>query len=120
METTLYTKFGHPVMYISPQHGYAIYNWNGHALSYLVDDAIYGWRGRHLGWFINGIVYDLNGYRVGYTKDTCPYAVYMEYVKYAKYAQYAKYARFAPYARPALSWSDSPEDLESFLSKDKV
>lgn len=120
METTLYTKFGHPVMYISPDHSDAIYNWTGQAVAYIVDEAVFGWRGAHIGWLIGGIIYDLRGLRVGYTKETCPYAVYIEPVKYVKHIQHAKYARYPRYAKPTLSWSDSNEELEAFLSKNRI
>ena len=68
METTLYDKGGNPVAYISEDNGFAIYLWDGHAVSYLEGDRIYGWKGEHIGWFEKDIIYDSKGNRVGFTQ----------------------------------------------------
>jgi len=119
MEISLYDTNGKPVMYIADD-GETIYNWDGYAVCYLVDEKIYGWRGKHLGWFINDIIYDEDGYRLGYTREASPRIVYTEWTKWTKKTMWTKHSRYTAKHQPILKNSESSYDLASYLGQDKT
>lgn len=119
MEISLYGTDGKPTMYIADD-GETIYNWDGYAVCYLVDDQIYGWRGKHLGWFSNGIVYNMDGYRVGYTREASPRILYTEWTKWTKKTTRTKSTRYSARTQPTLKTSESRIDLAEYLGQDEA
>ena len=63
METELdfYDKDGCPKIYLSTKYDDTFYTWDGHPVTYLIEDKIYGWKSKHLGWYVDGVIYNMNG-----------------------------------------------------------
>lgn len=117
MEISLYGTDGRASMYIADD-GETIYNWDGYAKCYMVDDEIYGWRGKHLGWFFHGVVYDLDGYVLGYTKEASPRILYTECTKWTKKTQWTKSRRLMAHAKPFFKAVESQSQLTEYLGSD--
>lgn len=118
METTIYDTHNRPRIYFADDGDKSIFTWDGHAVACLAGEHVFGWRGRHIGWFVAGILYDIKGFRVGFTSATCPADTYAEPVKYTKFTKLDRFKQQAPYRRPALSLTNSNQDIDSFIRQD--
>jgi hypothetical protein len=117
MEISLYNTDGKVTMYIADD-AETVYDWDGYAKCYIVDEEIYGWRGKHLGWFSNGFVYDLDGYRIGFTKEASPRILYTELTKRIKKTQWTKSQRRTAHHKPSFKTSESRLSLADYLGSD--
>jgi hypothetical protein len=117
MELSLYDTNGRATMYIADD-GETVYDWDGYAKCYIIDEEIYGWRGKHLGWFSDSFIYNLDGYRIGYTKEASPRILYTEWTKSTKKTQWTKSQRRTAHQKPTFRSSESTIPLAEYLSSD--
>ena len=121
METSLFNKNGEPVAYIGDDFNHTIYLWDGSQVAYLYQaDHVYGTNGKHLGRFIENVLYDEQGLRLGFTAASCPVPVGKETVKPKKQPLHDIRPRWNAPPLPKLSYHDSEQDLEEFLTQGQV
>ena len=118
METNIYDTHNRPRIYLADDGDQSFYTWDGHAVACLAGEHVFGWKGRHIGWFVEGILYDDKGFRIGFTSATCPADTYTEPAKYTKFSKLERFRQQTPHRRPALSLTNSNQDIDDFIRQD--